>query len=316
MTASVRIDRIRRRVERLPLAPGDPDSFYDALLAVLAQHGLDFAGACWHLTDPASDLFSWSAYTGELPGEFVSTRDTQGDPLRSACYRHHMAPAGFAYELRLAFVDAFGRWGSMGLFADTPYGESDQAAAVLLVPLVARALRQGAALATPPTDDCPPGVLVLDLEDHVITHDERSDELLAGCASPGDDLPGALRVLAARARGAGCPASGRALGADGAWIAIDTSPLVGPIGSVAVVLSTAPAPSLLEVRLRAAGLTGRERRIALALLRGDDTATIAATLDLSPWRVQDHLKAIFDKTGVGSRRAFVGRWALQSAGVG
>jgi hypothetical protein len=31
--------------------------------------------------------------------------------------------------------------------------------------------------------------------------------------------------------------------------------------------------------------------------------------------VQDHLKAIFDKTGVRSRRAFVARWAFEAAGV-
>jgi Bacterial regulatory proteins, luxR family len=60
---------------------------------------------------------------------------------------------------------------------------------------------------------------------------------------------------------------------------------------------------------------GKYAEIALALLRGDDTVTIAASLHLSPWTVQDHLKAIFDKTGVRSRRAFVARWALELAGV-
>jgi DNA-binding CsgD family transcriptional regulator len=71
------------------------------------------------------------------------------------------------------------------------------------------------------------------------------------------------------------------------------------------VLRTAPAPSVLDVRLRAAGLTERERDIALALLRGDDTSAIASRLHLSPWTVQDHLKAIFDKVGVGTRGELV-----------
>jgi len=150
--------------------------------------------------------------------------------------------------------------------------------------------------------------------DPVRTRDERANDLLAGCARTGA-LPGAIHVLAARARYAAGPAQGRTLTADGTWIAIDASPLVDEPGAMAIVLRPAPAPSILDVRLRAAGLTDREREIALALMRGDDTNAIAATLHLSPWTVQDHLKAIFDKTGVRSRRAFVARWALQAAGV-
>ena len=157
-------------------------------------------------------------------------------------------------------------------------------------------------------------MLVLDGEDRVVDRDARAAELLAGCAATGS-LPGAVHVLAARAREGGGPAQGRTLGGDGGWIALDASPLDGRAGGVAVVLRPASAPSLLELRLRAAGLTERERQIARAVLRGEDTATIAARLHLSPWTVQDHLKAIFDKTGVRSRKAFVARWALQAAAI-
>ena len=323
------------------MAPGDPDAFYDALLAVLAESGLWFVGACWHLTDPSTGLFTWTGYQGELPGDFeyalenefladdvgkyaeIATRsvpvfalvsETGGHPERSARFRDHFAPDGFADELRFAFVDAFGRWGSMGVVSDRPFSPADQAGAAQLVPLVARALRQGIALAAASLDEGPPGVLLLDAADRVRTRDERANELLSGCAATGS-LPGVVHVLAARARAEGVPSRGRTLSAGGAWVAVDASPLVGDEGAVAIVLRPASGPSVLDVRLRAAGLTAREREIALALLRGEDTATIAATLHLSPWTVQDHLKAIFDKTGVRSRRAFVARWALQAAGV-
>lgn len=339
MDRGLRIDRARGAVERLPVAPGDPDAFYDALLAVLAQHGLSFVGACWHLTDPATGLLTWTGQTGELPSDFVSAleneylepdvakyaeiatrrapvaglvNETGGRPCRSARFRHQLAPDGFADELRFAFVDAFGRWGSMGLFNDAPYSAADQAAAAQLVPLVACALRQGIALASALADDAPPGVLLLDVDDRVRTRDARASELLAGCATTGS-LPGAIHILAAPARAARVPVRGRTLMRDGAWVSIDASPVVDEDGAVAVVLRPAPAPSILDLRLRAAGLTERERQIAVALLRGDDTATIAARLHLSPWTVQDHLKAVFDKTGVRSRRVFVARWALQAA---
>jgi DNA-binding CsgD family transcriptional regulator len=78
------------------------------------------------------------------------------------------------------------------------------------------------------------------------------------------------------------------------------------------MLRPASPPSLLDLRLRAAGLTAREREIGFAIMRGEDTATIAASLFLSAWTVQDHLKVIFDKTGARSRRAFVARWAIEA----
>src|SRR3712207_216521 len=72
-----RIEGVRRDVERLPDAPADPDAFYGALLTVLDAHGLPFAGACWHLTDPVTGLFTWTGATGALPGDFVTALENE-----------------------------------------------------------------------------------------------------------------------------------------------------------------------------------------------------------------------------------------------
>jgi DNA-binding CsgD family transcriptional regulator len=339
MAATPNAERVEREVARLP-AVADPDAFFAALAQTLGSHGVEYVGACWHLTDPSSGVFTWVGTEGELPGSFDSAlenefleddfikyeelgparpvaglvAETGGRPRRSGRYRRQLAPEGVGDELRVAFVDGFGRWGSLGLFAERAFEPGQLELAVLLVPLVARALREGMALASAGAGQGPPGVLLLDAEDRVVDRDARAAELLSGCARTGA-LPGAVHVLAARARFGGEPVQGRTLSADGGWVALDASPLDGGGGGVAIVLRPASAPSLLELRLRAAGLTEREREIARALLRGEDTATIAARLFLSPWTVQDHLKAIFDKTGVRSRKAFVARLALQAAGV-
>src|ERR671932_303367 len=114
----LRIEAARHDVERLPPSPEDPDAFFAALVAVLADRGLPFVGACWHLTDPVTGLFTWTGATGELPGDFLSAleneflvddvakyaelagrrapvaglvNETDGHPDRSPRYREHLA---------------------------------------------------------------------------------------------------------------------------------------------------------------------------------------------------------------------------------
>lgn len=69
-----------------------------------------------------------------------------------------------------------------------------------------------------------------------------------------------------------------------------------------------PAP--VETRLAGHGLTERERSVTLLVVYGLSTNEIAAQLFISPYTVQDHLKSIFDKTGVRTRRHLVG-WVLR-----
>jgi DNA-binding CsgD family transcriptional regulator len=77
--------------------------------------------------------------------------------------------------------------------------------------------------------------------------------------------------------------------------------------AVAVIIEEPSPGDLAPVLMMAYGLTKQEQTLTALICRGASTREIATHLSITPHTVQDHLKAIFDKTGVRSRRELVAR---------
>jgi DNA-binding CsgD family transcriptional regulator len=114
-----------------------------------------------------------------------------------------------------------------------------------------------------------------------------------------------------RARqGGGEAARVRVRAVNGLWLVVHASCLAGPgapHGQVAVVIEAAKGSEMAPIIAEAFALTPREQEITQAVARGEATGEIAGRLHLSPHTVRDHLKAIFEKTGVKSRGELVAR---------
>lgn len=82
-------------------------------------------------------------------------------------------------------------------------------------------------------------------------------------------------------------------------------------GRVSVILQPTATPEIAALIAEAHGLSGREREVTRLVLHGLSTREIAGGLGISPCTVQDHLKAIFEKVGVRSRRELVAQLFLR-----
>jgi DNA-binding CsgD family transcriptional regulator len=76
---------------------------------------------------------------------------------------------------------------------------------------------------------------------------------------------------------------------------------------VAVIVEPAHPARISSLLMAAYGLTEREQDVTRLVLQGNSTVEIAERLLVTAPTVQQHLKSIFDKTGVRSRRELVGK---------
>ena len=250
---------------------------------------------------------------------------TRGEPRVSNRMSELMIPEyAFHDEARMILRDGDRVWGGISFFRAgsdcRPFGEDEITFLAALSRTLAHGVRSGllcSVVAEPQMTMTGPAVLIVSRDDEIVQmsagSQERIDDLIAGDNSGAAVNPIYSLIGAARRYGRGeseVPPRLRVRGRSGMWLVINASPLSssdGRVGEVVVTIEEARPPDIVPIVVEAFGLSPRERDVTQLVLQGVATKDIAAALHLSAYTVQDHLKLIFDKAGVRSRRDLIAR---------
>ncbi|MEO3748051.1 helix-turn-helix transcriptional regulator [Plantactinospora sp. B5E13] len=242
---------------------------------------------------------------------------TGGSPESSRYYREILAPLRLADELRVLLREGGRTWGLLVMCRSrrSP-GFTEQevrVAASLAVPATA-ALRRSLLVGGIDNGQVAdaPGVITVDDEHTVVTTSPTARRWLDELAEthPPGRLPHTVSALVthARTRPPGTVSTSRGRTRSGAWVTLHAWRDIGTAGKsggTTISIGRSQPGELVALILDAYALTPREREVTQQVLLGRSTTEIATALHLSTHTVQDHLKAIFDKTGVRSRRDLV-----------
>ncbi|MEI7024919.1 LuxR C-terminal-related transcriptional regulator [Paenibacillus sp. y28] len=267
------------------------------------------------LTRKADTLATLSAATG-------------GSLELSGRYRDVLQPAGFKDELRAALVIEGACWGYLTLFrrADQPlFDEQERSFLSSLIPCIARCLRKTSlALPLEKADwlEDEPGILMLTGQLEISSFNATAEQWLARLRkAEGIEsavLPRPIRAVCSRALSESAEGKDSPLAKvcirmpEGPFLTIRASLLNGSEHGVqlAVWLEPAKPADMLPIITEAYALSVREKQVLEGIMRGYSTKELARSLHITAYTVQDHLKSIFAKTGVSSRRDLI--WQLLS----
>ncbi|WP_090736117.1 LuxR C-terminal-related transcriptional regulator [Paenibacillus sp. Mc5Re-14] len=265
-------------------------------------------------------------------GQSIATLhgSTQGQPDRSTRFRNVLQPAGFGDELRVPFMYKGSCWGFLTLFrhhGKPVFSTEEQQLLEALAPSIAYHLRQDSVSVSPVPamimeHELEPGVLTLStqltpLSSNIVA--EQWLKLLRQQEGIHDgELPASVRAVSLRALSTSTAPARLCIpsaDAETPWVTIRATLLQGGrehMGEkqLAVWFEPAKATDMLPLMAEIYSWTERERQLVRLIVQGFSTKELASALHITAYTVQDHLKAIFLKTEVSSRRELV--WKVYS----
>ena len=261
-----------------------------------------------------NDVNKWTELAHDRSGVRTLATATDGMLARSPRYRDIFEPLGLADELRAVFRARGAVWGFMCLHRErgAVFSPEEQGFIHRIAPHLAEGVRLGLLVQCADRDDLveSPGLILLAPDNSVVGRNPAADRWLEelGWQEAGE-IPIEIHSLAARLRRADASMNLSPLRVrtkSGRWITLQASWVSGEDRSmIAVIIQEATPEEVAPIVMSAYGLSEQERAVSGLVFQGQSTHAIAQHLHIAEHTVQDHLKSIFDKTGVRSRRELV-----------
>jgi len=333
--------RCRERLERLGESTLDRESIQREAIADL-RRVIGFDRWCWPFADPetllplsgvaehdygpslarvlelehSGDHYAAKHVLARRASSAVSlSAETGGDLARSPRWDEVLRHTGIGDIATAACRDALGCWGWIEAYrdaGDTPFDDGDLQLLASAGSRMGSTLRRGVTAATSKDahEASPPGVIVLNPDLSTLSRTAGTQAWIdalpaAALFAAWGMLPAVVYPVATRARAGERATEAHALerAVDGRWVMIEAASLEGGSdGKLAVTIREAAPVETFDLLCRAYALSPREREVVRELVAGLDTRAVTERLFISRHTVQDHLKSIFEKVRVHSRR--------------
>jgi DNA-binding NarL/FixJ family response regulator len=249
---------------------------------------------------------------------------TDGRLSRSQLWRVSTQTLHVTDIASMVLRDRHGCWGFIDLWRyDGPdFSDDERKFVTALLPTITVAQRARVARmfeSTPEQPSVPPALALFDDDLNAVGETPSADRSFRRLlpTDPGDSpipaaaLNVAAQLLAAEEGVDTSAATSRMHAGGGAWVALTAARVKastqGMPASIAVTVDPISLADRVDIFSRATGLTVRETDVLVELSRGNPTRRIARDLGVSEYTVQQHLAAIFTKSGTGSRAEQVAR---------
>jgi len=240
---------------------------------------------------------------------------------QSVRYKRVLEPNGFSDEIRAALMFQGQCYGFLTLFKMVenrqPHFQNAEVDQVkILMPIMGKALMEFYHRIIEErllTEEEQSGIIILDKDLHILSTNTKATQLLTLLRDNEGlldwQIPKPIQAFCAKLQANKLNTQTSLLVPinNTGYITIQASFLITADSQqqIAIVLNEASPKEMLSFLLTAYHLTPREKEVVVEIMKGMPTKVIAHNLGISSYTVQDHLKLIFQKVGVGDRNELV-----------